>query len=73
MLIDASGDCTGADVASTLRSSQPGKKPCGKPKKAGTVGRQKTTTNRSTLATERESVSLDQQFLNNDDAHDSSL
>ena len=70
MLIDALGDCTGADVAS---SSQPGKKPRGKPKKPCTVGRQKTTTNRSTLVTERESVSLDQQSLNNDDAHGSSL
>lgn len=73
VLIDALGDCTGADVASTLRSSQPGKKPRGKSKKPGTVGRQKTTTNGSTLATERESVSLEQQSLNNDNAHGSSL
>ena len=73
VLIDASGDCTGADVAFTLRSSQPVKKPRGKSKKPGIVGRQKATTNCGTLATERESVSSDQQSLNNDDAHGSSL
>lgn len=73
VLIDASGDYTGADVAFTLRSSQPGKKGRGKSKKPGTVGRQKATTTCSTLATERESVCSDQQSLNNDDAQGSSL
>ena len=73
MLIDASGDCTGADMASVLRSSKSAKKGHGKTKKPATSGRQKTPKIPSTSATERESTSSEQQTQIEDDAHGSSL
>ena len=73
VLIDASGDCTGADMASVLRSSKSAKKGHGKTKKPATSGRQKTPKIPSTSATERESTSSEQQTQIEDDAHGSSL
>ena len=73
MLIDASGDCTGADVASVLRSSKSVKKGREKTKKPATSERQKTPNIPFTWATERELTSLDQQTQIEDNTHGSSL
>ena len=73
VLIDASGDCTGANVVSALRSAKSAKKGSGKAKKATSSGRQKTPNAPSTSATETEPSFLDQKDPVQDDTHSSSL
>ena len=73
ILIDGSGDCTGADVVSALRISKTAKNGSGKAKKSASSGRQKTDNIPSTSATDGDPNSLHQQVPREEDMHGSSL